>query len=85
MKRSVIVSKASIENEFKRIKDKFYKKHVTNSVDQAFILKKYFNIENMYVDDIREENRNGKTIYITFCDGHEEQVSVSQILKNKIS
>lgn len=85
MKRSVIVSKASIENEFNRIKDKFYKKHVTNSVDQVFILKKYFNIENIYVDDIRKENRNGKTIYITFCDGHEEQVSVSQIIKNKIS
>lgn len=83
MKRTVVISKSSIEQEFKRIKDKFYGKLVTNKVDQAFILKNYFNVERIYVDDTIDENRNGKSIYIVFSDGKEEQVSVSQILKQK--
>jgi hypothetical protein len=83
MKRTVVISKSSIEQEFKRIKDKFYGKLVTNKVDQAFILKNYFNVERIYVDDTLDENRNGKSIYIVFSDGKEEQVSVSQILKQK--
>ena len=81
MKRTVVISKSHIEQEFKRIKDKFYGKLITNKVDQAFVLKNYFNVERMYVNDTLDENRNGKSIYIVFSDGKEEQVSVSQILK----
>jgi predicted RNA-binding protein with PUA domain len=83
MKRTVVISKSHIEQEFKRIKDKFYGKLITNKVDQAFVLKNYFNVERMYVNDTLDENRNGKSIYIVFSDGKEEQVSVSQILKQK--
>jgi hypothetical protein len=35
----------------------------------------------MYVNDTLDENRNGKSIYIVYKDGSEEQVSVSNILK----
>jgi predicted RNA-binding protein with PUA domain len=81
MKRTVVISKSHIEQEFKRIKDKFYGKLITNKVDQAFVLKNYFNVERMYVNDTLDENRNGKSIYIVYKDGSEEQVSVSNILK----
>lgn len=81
MKRTVVISKSHIEQEFKRIKDKFYGKLITNKVDQAFVLKNYFNVERMYVNDTIDENRNGKSIYIVYKDGSEEQVSVSNILK----
>ena len=83
MKRTVVISKSHIEQEFKRIKDKFYGKLITNKVDQAFVLKNYFNVERMYVNDTLDENRNGKSIYIVFSDCKEEQVSVSKILKQK--
>ncbi len=81
MRRTVVISKSHIEQEFKRIKDKFYGKLITNKVDQAFVLKNYFNVERMYVNDTLDENRNGKSIYIVYKDGSEEQVSVSNILK----
>lgn len=82
MRRTVVISKSHIEQEFKRIKDKFYGKLITNKVDQAFVLKNYFNVERMYVDDTLDENRNGKSIYIVYKDGREEQIRVSNILKN---
>lgn len=84
MKRTVIISKSYIEQEFKRIKEKFYGKIIMNKTDQAFILKNYFDIERLYVGDIKDDDRIGKCIYIVYSNGKEEQISVSNILKRKI-
>ena len=76
-----MVSKSSIKEKFKTIKEEYYDKTITNREYQAFILKNYFNVERMYVADTLEGYKSGKSIYIVFKDGHEEVVSVSQLLK----
>ena len=81
MKKTIMVSKSSIKEKFKTIKEEYYDKTITNREYQAFILKNYFNVERMYVADTLEDHKTGKSIYIVFKDGHEEVVSVSQLLK----
>jgi hypothetical protein len=81
MKRNVILTKSSIEQKFKDIKEKYYGKIILNRTEQAFILKNYFEVERMYVSDTISDYKAGKSIYIIYKDGHEETVSVSSILK----
>ena len=81
MKKTIMISKSSIREKFKTIKETYYEKNITNREYQAFILKNYFNVERMYVGDTVEDYKTGKSIYIVFKDGHEEAVSVSKLLK----
>lgn len=81
MKKTIMVSKSSVGQQFKKIKEEYYGKTITNRDYQAFILKNYFNVERMYVGDTLEDFKTGKSIYIVFKDGHEEVVSVSRLLK----
>ena len=85
MKRNVIISKESIKQKFTDIKHKYSEKNIISDyADIGYILKNYYQVERLYVDDVYVSETSGKSIYIEFIDGNVERVSLSSIIKNKI-
>lgn len=85
MKRNVIISKESIKQKFTDIKKKYSEKNIISDyADIGYILKNYYKVERLYVDDVYVSETSGKSIYIEFIDGNVERVSLSSIIKNKI-
>lgn len=84
MKKNVIVSKDSIKRKFAEIKQKYTEKNIISDyADIGYILKNYYQVERLYVDDIIVHETSGKSIYVEFTDGNIERISLSDIIKNK--
>lgn len=70
MKKNTIIQKSFINKRFTDIKNKYYDKSIiSNYEDIGFILKNYYNVERLYVDNINVAETSGKAIYIEFTDG----------------